>query len=501
MDGEHARSHTLASREWWISAGAIVLIVLLRSAFFLVWPLSQFDSDQAITGLMAKHLSELRAFPVFYYGQNYMLAVEAWLTAPVFLVAGVSPTTLRLPLVAVNVAIALMLMRLLVRDVGLRPAVAAVPVLFFALPAPGTTAHLLVTNGGNVEPLAYILLLWMTRDAPRWGGFIFAVGFLQREFALYGLLALLVLEACRGMLFTREGLVRRGIMLRTAAITWLTVHWLKSLSSAAGPGTSMVDIYQPHDNLAELVSRVCLDLRTIPTGIWRLITIHWPVLFGAVRQPVLSFGVDTTAAQGMPGGSFLLAAVLLVPVMVIARRWIAERQWHREHDVCAYLVLTALLSCAGYIVARCGEVGFVLMRYELLSVLGAVGLGAWGLAIARGWTRRSWIALACATVAISGVSHASMVAQYVSHPPVSAKQMIARQLEARGIRYATADYWIAYAVTFLRNERTIIASTDLVRVREYNRIVTAHPGETIHITREPCSNGHQVITGIFFCSP
>jgi hypothetical protein len=190
-----------------------------------------------------------------------------------------------------------------------------------------------------------------------------------------------------------------------------------------------------------------------------------------------------------------------VPVIVIARRWIAERQWQREHDVCAYLVLTALLSCAGYIVARCGEVGFVLMRYELLSVLGAVGLGAWGLAIARGWTRRAWIALACATVAISGVSHASRVAQYVSHPPVSAKQMIARQLEARGIRYATADYWIAYAVTFLRNERTIIASTDLVRVREYNRIVTAHPGETIHITREPCSNGHQVITGIFFCSP
>ena len=79
--------------------------------------------------------------------------------------------------------------------------------------------------------------------------------------------------------------------------------------------------------------------------------------------------------------------------------------------------------------------------------------------------------------------------------------MIARQLEARGIRYATADYWIAYAVTFLRNERTIIASTDLVRVREYNRIVDAHPAETIHITREPCSNGHQVLTGIFFCPP
>ena len=33
---------------------------------------SFFDSDQAIVGLMAKHLSELRAFPVFFYGQTYM---------------------------------------------------------------------------------------------------------------------------------------------------------------------------------------------------------------------------------------------------------------------------------------------------------------------------------------------------------------------------------------------------------------------------------------------
>jgi hypothetical protein len=504
MDGEHgggpARSRD-RSREWWISAGAIVLIVLLRSAFFVVWPLSQFDSDQAITGLMAKHLSELRAFPVFYYGQNYMLAVEAWLTAAVFLVAGVSANTLRLPLVAINVGIALMLMRLLVRGVGLRPAVAAVPVLFFALPAPGTAAHLLETNGGNVEPLAYILLLWMTRFSPRWCGFIFAIGFLQREFALYGLLALVLLEAFAGVLFTREGLGRRGIMLRTAAITWLTVQWLKSLSSAAGPGTSMVDIFQPHDNLAELAGRMCFDLRTIPSGVWRLITIHWPVLFGTVRAPVLHFGVDTTAVQGMPGGSILLAAVLLVPVWVILSRWVGERQWRPEHDFCAYLVLTALLSCAGYIVARCGEVGFVLMRYELLSVLGAVGLGAWCLAIARGWTQRVWIALACATVSISAVPHASMVAQYMSHPPISAKLTIARQLEARGIRYATANYWIAYAVTFLTNESTIIASTDLVRIREYNRIIEAHPEETVHIRREPCSNGHQVMTGIYFCSP
>src|SRR4051794_38729839 len=92
-------------RERRIAFSAVVILVLVRSAVFVFWEQSQFDSDQAITGLMAKHLSQLRAFPLFYYGQSYMLAVEAWLAAPVFAIAGVSVTTLKLPLLAINIAI------------------------------------------------------------------------------------------------------------------------------------------------------------------------------------------------------------------------------------------------------------------------------------------------------------------------------------------------------------------------------------------------------------
>src|SRR5215204_4094960 len=71
----------------------VFLVVLFRSGVFVFWERSHFDADQAITGLMAKHLAELRAFPLFYYGQSYMLAVEAWLAAPVFAIAGASVTT------------------------------------------------------------------------------------------------------------------------------------------------------------------------------------------------------------------------------------------------------------------------------------------------------------------------------------------------------------------------------------------------------------------------
>src|SRR3954469_13458624 len=98
----------------------LVAVTIVRSLVFVCWPAAHFDSDQAVTGLMAKHLSELRAFPVFWYGQTYMLGVEAWLAAPIMAIAGATVTALKLPLLAMNVAVALLLFGSLT-DAGLKP--------------------------------------------------------------------------------------------------------------------------------------------------------------------------------------------------------------------------------------------------------------------------------------------------------------------------------------------------------------------------------------------
>src|SRR5689334_1130253 len=117
----------------WIIPAGVALLVVARAAVFLIRPESYFDADQAIVGLMAKHLSELRAFPVFFYGQSYMLGVEAWLAAPLFLLFGPTITALKLPLLAMNVAIALLLIETFRRELGLTPATAAAAVLPLAL--------------------------------------------------------------------------------------------------------------------------------------------------------------------------------------------------------------------------------------------------------------------------------------------------------------------------------------------------------------------------------
>ena len=54
------------SRERSLVTFLAVALVILRSSAFVFGRAPQFDSDQAIVGLMAKHLSEFRALPVLY---------------------------------------------------------------------------------------------------------------------------------------------------------------------------------------------------------------------------------------------------------------------------------------------------------------------------------------------------------------------------------------------------------------------------------------------------
>ena len=70
------------TRELRLAIAAAVVLVILRSVVPLWYEQFDFDADQAIVGLMAKHLSELRHFPLFFYGQNYMLGVQAWIAVP-----------------------------------------------------------------------------------------------------------------------------------------------------------------------------------------------------------------------------------------------------------------------------------------------------------------------------------------------------------------------------------------------------------------------------------
>lgn len=493
----------------WIIPAILCALVVARSLVFVAWPQSHFDSDQAVTGLMAKHLSELRAFPVFWYGQTYMLGVEAWLAAPLMAVFGSSGTALKLPLLVMNLAITLLLFKGLTRDAGLDEARAAFATAFFVLAAPITAAHFLTANGGNVEPCLYILLLWFLRRHPVWFGLVLGVGFLNREFTVYGAAALLVLEAARRTLFTSQALRRYAIAFATAAAVWVGLLALRHFSSAAGPGTTTADLSASlaGNNLLQVAQRLCFDVAAISRGVGGIFIVHWPELFGLESQPLTDFGIESSVRQGLTGSALLLLPVLGIPALRLTW-WRASRRggdvatdpWACEF--CAYLLLVAALSLTGYLVGRCGVVDFYTMRYELLSVPGAVGLAGWYLRVERSRVLRAIWMMSCTMVfALSINAHVRVLAEYAVHQPVGLKQELIRELDARHVRYAYGDFWTAYYVSFVTGERIVVASDDAVKVRTYNREVDAHSGEAIRISRRPCAGGQPISPAFWSCPP
>jgi hypothetical protein len=435
------------------------------------------------------------------YGQNYILAVEAWMAAPMFLLFGVSVQALKLPLLLVNAAVGLLLVARLQREARISAGLAVAASVFFLLPPPGTTARLLETSGGNVEPFLYILLLWITRRRPIWFGLILGVGFLQREFTAYGAIAIVAIEIANGAWRRREDWRRAGIALSTMAGVWLTALFLRRFASAAGPGTGQ-DALQLRvgNNVLEVAQRVCFDPGAIVGGLGRLATEHWPRLFGTEPVPLAPFGIESASSQGLEWSGVLLGALIVACLTRIAVHARARGDWWTKHEFCGYLVLVGALSATMFAVARCGDVG--VMRYDLLSILGAVGLVAWAFAVeTRPWIRRTEVALVIAWAVISGSAHARIWSEYTSHPPLADKVLLIRHLDARGIRYATSDYWIAYYVTFMTNERIIVAASDFPRIITYEDLVAPHRRESVVISRTPCGEVKPVFEGVYFCPP
>jgi hypothetical protein len=478
----------------------VAAVIVARSAVFIFWEQSYFDADQAVIGLMGKHLSELRAFPLFLYGQNYILAVEAWMAALSFLVFGVSVAALKLPLLAVNLAVAFLLLRLLEREAGLTPALAGVATLFFVLPPPGTAAMLVEASGVNIEPFLYVLLIWLTRRRPGWCGAIFAIGFMQREFTLYALIGLACIAAVTGELFTREAARRAFAGLRSAAEVWLVVTLAKQYSSAAGPGTTIADVRAPANNVLELMTRICFDWRTVGAGVWRLLTVHWTELFGTRVEPLWQFSIESNVTQGLPGAWVLLAGAMGLALVRVATSIFKDRRLRREEWFVAYLTTVGALSAAAFVIARCGAQGHV--RYALPTLFLAIGLGAWFLRVERApRLRMVWIALVVAWAGVSALSHGKLWVEYTSHAPAGTKRLLVRHLQARGIKYAISDYWIAYYVSFVTKEQIIVMANDFPRILEYERLVNQHRSEAVLISRRPCGDGKPVVPGLFLCPP
>jgi hypothetical protein len=465
-----------------------ILLAATRSLPFALYEQIQFDSDQAVFGLMAKHLSEGRALPLFMYGNAYLLAVEAWLAAPLFLFAPVNLPTLSLPLILTNIATAVLLVLGLERWGGLRPVHALAASLFFVLAPPIVGGDLVSVSGGNVEPFLYVALLWILVDRPFWFGLVLAVGFLQREFTAYAVPVLLIAEIA-GRRRPLGETIRKWLLASAVFLgVWQGVQSLQPYADLMGPGTrgQLLGGFAG-SQVGNLLARVNLDAETIPARMAGMMSMHLPRLLGALVYEDgtgrLRGWLASLLAVGFAGASIRLGMLA----------WRGARQGGldslRRAAFGWYLLAVGVIAACSYVATR--PVAEEYSRYGLLVLLIPVGLIAALLALEPKARIRAVVTAAVVSWGLLSAADSARLYRRYSQAGPHDLRVLSDALVARGVRAAYAPYWTAYAVTFMTAERVKVASTDFVRIDEYQTAASAAP-DVIDIRERPCAGGDRV---------
>lgn len=491
----------MTERRLTIAMAAAVALVLARSAVFLLWEQAGFDSDQAIFGLMAKHLLEGVAFPVFIYGDSYLLAMQSWLAAPLFAILDPSVAVLKIPVVLINAITGALLVWVLHRDARVPPALALLASMFFLLAAPAMAKLLVETGGGNPEPFLYVLLLWILRDRPIAFGLLFGLGFTHREFTAYGVTAIVAISLLANRRLTAERLTAAALAAIGFLVVTQTIRLAYLYSNPFGPGTS-VSLAELAGGGGALAKRYCFAPETIVPSIGRLFGSYFGTPFGATSDRIVTLGVRSEMPAG-PAYWPLLGAMLALALGRVI--WISIRDrrpvWTGPAAVGTFLLLIGLQSGVAYAIARCGRLEVDTVRYALLMLYAGIGVVTlYFVYETRPVWRRGMVGVIAAWTLVTAVSHVRLLDEYLRREPASPHRALATYLVGHGIEHARADYWTAYATTFLANEQVVIASTDTVRITAYQQAADRNRESAVNVQRQPCADGagDEAVKGMYW---
>lgn len=490
----------------WLLLGAAMIV--FRTLPYAWWGTLAFDSDQAVVGLMAKHVAEFRALPVYQYAASYVLMLSAYVIAPFMWVLGPTPFALKLPLVLMNTAVGVGLIVAITRT-GIRPAVAVLLALPVLMTSGVTSAGLMDALGMTVEPGLFVIALWALRRRPLAFGIVAAVGFHVREFVAYAVAALVFLDVCTGVFAARAGWRDWAISAIGAVGTNGLVGAVARFASVRGPDTWTA---ASSDNLTTLGGSFCFAPAQAASNVLALGQWYLGLLWGPTRMPLAEAAVQSRVTQGLDGAWPVFAAVLLVALGRLVWQWRAV--WSRRHSpsvqLGVFLVLVGLQSVVVYAVSRCGPIAVLTLRYALLGMFLPTGLAllTWAIeprAALRQMLAASFVALA----ALNAWPHAQLWREQLATPSLTNRAQLGAALESRGIHYARSDYWTAYYVAFMTNERVVVGADNFPRIDVYERLLARHENEVVRITTGRCDEhasapgsgaaGSEIVPGYYIC--
>ena len=414
-----------------LALGAVVGVVLR----LIVWlsPLGQYESDEAVWGLMARHAldGELSAF---FWGQAYGGTLEVLLTAAVFAVAGSGWIALRLVPIALTALAAVLVWRVGRRTVG-EPAAAVAAVLFWVFPFylvwKSVRAHGFYGSGLVLSLLLLLLVLRLAERRSRLDaallGLVLGVGFWQTA-----QLVAVALPALAWLTWRRPAVWRDAwAAVPTAfagALPWTLSNlrhdwWSLSIDAPAPPYLTRL-----RGGLAGTLP-MALDLRLPFTSDW-----IGGKLVGGTAYVLVVVGLAVLAWRLRRTTVSLLAAVAIAYPFLYALSTYTWLNDEPRYMVLLLPVLALLLSLPARTPAR-----------GAAAVLVAAGLSALSIAL-----------IDVDRYRVSADGH--LVPRELA-PLVDS-------LDRLGIRRAFGHYWITYRLTFETGERIVAAEADTASLAE-----------------------------------
>ena len=510
---------------------------------FLITGKIPFDSDEAVEGLMARHVLQ-GELPAFFWGQAFKGVPEVYASAAAFAVFGSSVTVLKgvtLIVFAIYVALNFVLLdRLMTRWV----ASCASLLLIFAPPAlvfwslDASAEYIVIMLLGTV-----LLLLCLAdradgreqrAETPRLLAIGLVVGlalWVHQLFVVY-LIPLVVIRAMRSDRWKRRhiGKVNRvalalgaiaGVYLLLGIIAFLSGGFSLQLGWVAISATAPQKMARIAIGILFLAATVQLVSMTPPAQLRVAMGRYWPIAVGFLvgYAPVLLYSVFVeparsparvanlrqlmAAAPDIFGNIIPILAGFKIPpttdrlplpvvaalpgvAALVAYLWFSRRRL-RTDFFALFVVFFPLLFLGSGAYLDTQSYRYFIPWYAGLSVAWAAG----SLALAQRVRLKpdtTYYLASIIVAAIIGVHAWQQVVWYQKLQPDTQSLATIECLKRNGIRGGYAEYWTAYKLTFLAREEIILAPTDGIdrypRYTEYVRAIP--PREQINVGSGAC---------------
>ncbi len=151
-----------------LTAFALLCCATIYRVILIGWGWPTFGSDQAIIGLMARHIWLYGEHPLFFYGQDYMGPGEAYVAVPFFALLGSSALSLRLAMLPLTLLFLLEMYAL--GRVAYGPAAGLLTLAWLTVGPSIAVYRGLTAEGGAQEALALggliLLCVWLRLRSP-----------------------------------------------------------------------------------------------------------------------------------------------------------------------------------------------------------------------------------------------------------------------------------------------------------------------------------------------